>query len=277
MTTATVTTSSQTSPSAAPTQGWGGSSFATQVAVLTGRSLRSLTDRRMLPMLLIHPLIMLTLFSQVFKGMSYAPGFPAGVEYIDYLMPAIMVTTGTQAAMWAGAGLANELKNGALARFRAMPISMYSLLAARSLFDLVRNALQLSMLVLAALLLFGFRPAGVVAVLGALALSLIVAWGLSWLFIAIAVWVRNLEVMQMVGMVAVFPLMFASNAFAPIESLPGWLQAIATVNPLSYAIDAARGLSLGDFDAGPLGWSLLISALIAVIGAVVAGPGIRKP
>lgn len=267
-----------TTPPVSATRDWGGSSYPRQIWVLTGRSMNALKDRRLLIMSLLQPLIMLTLFSQVFKGMAYAPGFPKGVDYIDYLMPAILVTTGSQAAMWAGAGLANDLKNGALARFRSLPISMYSLLAARSIFDVVRNTIQLSMLLVGAVVLFGFSPAGgVVGTLAALLLALIVGWGLSWLFMALGTWVRNLEVMQMIGMVAVFPLMFASNAFAPLESLPGWLQAIAKVNPLSYAIKGSRGLALGDLQPAPILWALAISALIALVGAFAAGRGIRKP
>ncbi|MQA26385.1 MAG: ABC transporter permease [Micromonosporaceae bacterium] len=278
MTVATTTPQTNAAPPAAAARDWGGSSYPSQIWVLTGRSMQALKDKRMLIMSVVQPLIMLTLFSQVFKGMAFAPGFPQGVDYIDYLMPAILVTTGSQSAMWAGAGLATDLKNGALARFRTLPISMYSLLTARSVFDAVRNTIQLSLLLVGAVVLFGFNPAGgVFGTLAALLLALIVGWGLSWLFMALGTWVRNLEVMQMIGMVAVFPLMFASNAFAPVESMPGWLQAIASVNPLSYAIDGSRSLALGDLDAGPILWALLISGIIASGGALAAGRGIRKP
>ncbi|HEX2419373.1 MAG TPA: ABC transporter permease [Micromonosporaceae bacterium] len=273
-----VTAATRSTPQVVTRRDWEGSSFPRQVWVLTGRSMQALKDRRLLVMSVLQPLIMLALFSQVFKGMAFAPGFPRGVDYIDYLMPAILVTTGSQAAMWAGAGLANDLKNGALARLRTLPISMFSLLTARSVFDAVRNTIQLSTLLLGAVVLFGFNPSGgVPGTLAALGLALIVGWGLSWLFMALGVWVRNLEVMQMIGMVAVFPLMFASNAFAPLESLPGWLQAIAKVNPLSYAINGSRGLALGNLDLSPIFWAVVISCVIALIGAVAAGRGIRKP
>ncbi|MGH3736707.1 MAG: ABC transporter permease [Micromonosporaceae bacterium] len=278
MTVATLSKETGPTPPAASARDWGGSSYLTQIWVLTGRSMQALKDKRLLIMSLLQPLIMLTLFSQVFKGMAFAPGFPKGVDYIDYLMPAILVTTGSQSAMWAGAGLANDLKNGALARFRSLPISMYSLLTARSIFDVVRNTIQLSVLLAGAVLLFGFSPSGgVLGTLAALLLALIVGWGLSWLFMALGTWVRNMEVMQMIGMVAVFPLMFASNAFAPVESMPGWLQAIANVNPLSYAIQGSRGLALGDLEATPILWALAISGIIAAVGAFAAGRGIRKP
>jgi hypothetical protein len=86
------------------------------------------------------------------------PGFRAGVYCIDYLLPAVLVTTGSQAAVWSGAGLATDLKNGALARFQTLSLSMTSALVARSLFGLVRNAIQLIVITVAAAMLFGYGP-----------------------------------------------------------------------------------------------------------------------
>jgi ABC-2 type transport system permease protein len=89
-----------------------GSGVLTQVQVLTGRALRRLRDPRLIVLSLLQPLIMLTLFSQVFRNIVHSPGFPPGVSYIDYLLPAILVTTGSQAAMWSGSGLVTDLRNG---------------------------------------------------------------------------------------------------------------------------------------------------------------------
>lgn len=254
------------------------SGVLTQVRVLTGRSLRRFKDPRLLVMSLLQPLIMLTLFSQVFRSVAASPGFPAGVSYIDFLMPAILVTTASQAAMWSGAGLATDLKNGALARFRTLPISMTSVLVARSLFDMVRSAIQLTVLAVAAAALFGYSPAGGIGGTGAaLLIGLAVGTGMSWVFLALASWVRNVELMQMVGMMVIFPLMFASSAFVPIATLPTWLQVIATINPLSHAIDAARGWALADPATGATVGALLAAAVLTVGAAVVASRGVRKP
>ncbi len=273
----TTLTKPTTVPAPAAT-GWTGSNPITQVLVLTGRSLRALQDPRMLVMSLLQPLIMLTLFSQVFRGIAATPGFPVGVSYIDYLMPAILVTTGAQAAMWSGGGLANDLRNGALTRFRSLPISMLSVLAARSLYDLVRSAIQLVILAVAATVLFGFAPAGgVLGTVAAIGIGLTVGWGMSWLFLALASWLRNPEVMQMVGFVAIFPLMFASSAYVPISGLPGWLQVVATVNPLTYAINAARGLTLASPLLAPTMAAVLVSLALAAVGAAAASRFIRRP
>lgn len=250
----------------------------TQVGVLTGRSLLGLRDPRMIVMNLLQPMIMLTLFSQVFKTMANAPGFPAGIGYLDYLMPAILVTTGAQAAVWAGGGLANDLKNGVLARFRTLPVTMVAVVSARSLFDLVRSALQLLTLLVAAMVLFGFDPpGGVLGSLGALVLALVVGTGLGAVFMALAAWVKNGELLQTIGMATMFPLMFASSAFVPVGNLPGWLRAVAVVNPLTYAVDAARGFSLGAPAWQAFVSALAVSTVLLVAGLGLAAGGVRRP
>lgn len=257
---------------------WRGTDFGTQVLVLTQRSLRTLvSDPRMIVFSVLQPLIMLTLFSQIFASIANTPGFPAGVAYIDYLMPAILVNTAMQSALQAGVGLVTDMKNGVLARFRSLPIRLGSVLVARSLSDLVRTAAQLVLMLLFAVAIFGFSPAGGVAgVTVALALSLAVGWGLGWVFLAIATWVRNAELMQTVGFLAMFPLMFASSAYVPVSGLPGWLQAVANVNPLTHAVDAARALALAQPVTGLVG-ALVTSAGLAVLGWVFAVRGFRKP
>jgi ABC-2 type transport system permease protein len=255
-----------------------GSRVLTQILVLTGRSLRRLKDPRILVMSLLQPLIMLTLFSQVFRSIATSPGFPTGVNYIDYLLPAILVTTATQAAMWSGAGLATDLGNGALARFRTLPISMTSVLVARSLFDVLRSAIQLTVLASAAAVLYGYAPSG--GILGtavAVLVGLSVGTGLSWVFLALASWVRNVELMQMLGFMLIFPLMFASSAFVPVSGLPSWLQVIATINPLTYAIDAARGWALADPVFGATAGAVLTAGILTLGAAVIASRGIRRP
>ncbi len=276
-------TSVATPPGAVPARARpAGSGVFTQVQVLTGRALRRLGDTRLIALSLFQPLIMLTLFSQVFRSIANSPGFPAGVDYIDYLLPAILVTTGSQAAIWSGAGLATDLHNGALTRFRTLPISMTSVLVARSLFDLVRNAIQLIALIVAGAVLFGYAPAGgIPGTTLALLIGLAFGAGLSWVFIALASWVRNVELMGMVGYVVIFPLMFVSTAFVPIAGLPRWMQVIATINPLSYATNAARGWALADptlFEStmGATVGALLTAAGLTVGAAAIATRGVRR-
>lgn len=284
MTTATATgTVSRVPDGAAPgavrPPRWQGAGPLTQVLVLTQRSLRALvSDPRTVVFALLQPLIMLALFSQVFSSISGTASFPAGVSYIDYLVPAILVNTAMQSALQAGVGLINDMDNGVLARLRSLPIRLGSVLVARSLADLTRGAVQLVLMVAIATLLFGFSPAGgVLGVLAAVGLALVVGTGLGWVFLGIATWLRNAELMQSVGFLAMFPLMFASSAFVPVAGLPAWLQAVAQVNPMTYAVDSARQLALGGAVGSGALTAIGLSLALAAVGAVVALRGIRRP
>lgn len=259
---------------------WHGASVGTQVLVLAGRSLRALiSDPRVLIFSLLQPLIMLLLFSQVFgAGMKMLPTVKDAGSYINYLMPAILVTTGIGSALQSGVGLISDMKNGVLARFRSLPIRLGSVLFARSISDLVRTGAQLIMLLLAATVLFGFNPSGgLLGVGSALLLALGVSWALTWVFLGIATWVRKEEAMQSIGFLAMFPLMFASSAFSPLDGLPKWLQVVGKINPLTYAVDASRRLSL----AWPVGTGVLsalgASAVLAVLGIWIAVRGFKRP
>lgn len=261
------------------TRSWRGTNVPMQILILTGRSLRAIVrDPRMIIFSLLQPLVMLLLFSQIFSSIARTPGFPSGVSYIDFLMPAILVNTAMGSAVQSGVGLVTDMKNGVLARFRSLPIRLGSVLVARSLSDVVRTGVQLIMMLIFATILFGFAPAGgLPGVAAAWAMGLAVGWGLGWVFIAAGAWLRNAEVMQMVGFLLMFPLMFASSAYVPIKNLPGWLQTVARVNPMTYAVNASRALSLNmPVGTGVLA-ALATSAGLAIIGGTLAVWGFRRP
>jgi ABC-2 type transport system permease protein len=258
---------------------WRGTGLVNQISILTGRSLRALVnDPKLLILSLLQPLIMLLLFSQVFGSMAGGANFPAGVSYINYLMPAILVTSGVGAALQSGIGLVTDMKNGVLGRLRSLPVSNVSVLVARSLSDLVRTAVQLVILLIAATVLFDFSPAGgVLGVVPAFLLALSVSWALSWIFLAVGAWVRNAESMQTVGFLAMFPLMFASSAFVPVDGLPVWLRVVATINPLTYAVDASRNLALDMPVGNGVVCALAASVGLLVVGVLAAVRGFKRP
>ncbi|WP_406690925.1 ABC transporter permease [Saccharopolyspora sp. ID03-671] len=267
-------------PGSAPTaRRWRGAPYPTQVLVLTGRSLRAvIKDPRVVVFSLLQPLIMLVLFSQVFGKAMMGNVADQGGSYINYLMPAILVTTGIGAAVQSGVGLVSDMKNGVIARFRALPIGMSAVLIARSLADLARTAVQLIVLLTVASLVFGFSPAGGLGgTLGAFGLALFVSWSLSWIFLALGAWLRKEEVMQSVGFLAMFPLMFASSAFVPIQALPSWLALVARINPLTYAVNASRDLSLALPTGTGVPAALGTSAVLCALGIAAAVRGFRRP
>ena len=253
-------------------------SIRVEVAQLTLRNLRRLTREPVLVFFsLAMPIIMLTLFGQVFRSIALTPGVPKGVSYIDYLLPAVLCTTLVQSATSSSTAIATDLDSGMIDRFRSMPIHAWTVLLARNISDVFRGMTQGVIMLVLGLTVFGFRFHG--TTLGAfatLAVALPLAFAMNWAFIWIGVVVRNPETTQIAGMLATFPLMFASSAYVPAASLPGWLRAVAKVNPLSYTVDAARGLALGQPVAGAFGKSVLISAVLATVSIIGATSAYRR-
>lgn len=268
-------TLAQSTPAARRT--WRGTSVVMQIVILTGRSLRNVVSSRALVLIgLMQPLMMLILFSQVFSTVANTPAFPRGVSYIDYLMPAVLVMGSLSVALQTGVGLVDDMRNGMIARFRTLPLASASVLIARSLADVVRQSVQMIIMLVLAAIFFDFSPAGgILGVTEAFLMCITVGWSLGWMFMAASVWIRNAEVMQGITSMVMFPLMFASSAYVPLQSLPGWLRVIAVVNPLTYSVNASRNLALGF----PVGFGVIaalgVAGAIGVTGAVVATRGFR--
>ncbi|AZQ70188.1 MULTISPECIES: ABC transporter permease [Streptomyces] len=258
---------------------WAGSSMLGQVRVLTGRSLRAMaTDPGTVLFGLIQPVIILFVLTQVFSKMGHPPHFPKGVSYLDFVLPAVLIDNAVQSAMQSGVGLVDDLKNGIVARLRSLPIHPSSLLIARSISSLVRSAIQVVIILLLGITVLGYSPKGGAGELAASAgLTLFISWTLGWAFIAAGAWLRRAEPMQNLAIIAIFPLMFASSAYVPVDDLPAWLRVVAEVNPLTYAIDATRALALDVPGADAALPAVLISGFIAVVGAVAAVLGFRRP
>ncbi|WP_371603907.1 ABC transporter permease [Streptomyces sp. NBC_01220] len=271
-----------TAPIAVPdtTAEWRGGSIRAQLWVLTGRQIRSMYgDTRLALFSLLQPLIMLLLLSEIFGSMANRDDFPHGVRYIDYLVPALLVTTGIGSAQGAGVGLVKDMDNGIVARFRVLPTRLPLVLVARSLADLLRVFTELLVLLACGTVFFGFRPSGgVLGTAAALLLTVFVIWSLIWCFIALAAWLRSVEVMSSIAVLVMFPLMFASSAFVPLKGLPEWLQVVAKVNPVTYAVDGSRRLALGwDLGLGVVGALGTSAVLLALAGFVAAKCFQRAP
>jgi len=207
----------------------------------------------------------LVLFNYVFGG-SIGPG--AGVDYLQFLVPGVLVITALQGAQQTSLGLAGDMTEGVTDRFRSMPMSRVAVIAGRTVADAARNVAGLVLVAFVALLM-GYRFASPLEALGAIALATAIGYGFSWLGAAIAAKVRRPDMVGMLSMFWLFPLMLASTAFAPAETMPGWLQGFVMYQPISVAADAVRGLANGTPAVGDialsLGWA---TALVVVFGPI---------
>ncbi|MBB0244292.1 ABC transporter permease [Streptomyces alkaliphilus] len=255
-----------------PSEQWGTSGLISQTAALTGRSIRPYLQTGVLVVTFVEPLVMLLMFAGVLKVLGDAPGMPTDMAYIDNLAPAIMIITAVAAGAQAGNGLINDLRNDVITRFHTLPINRFSVLLARSFADGTRALYQLIAVAVLAALFFGFAPpGGIPGVVGSILMSLLVGWSMSWIFIAMAAVLRNGDVLRMITTLMTFPLLFASNAFVPPESMPTWLRVIAQANPISYANDATRSMV-----AGNITLMELLATLVACLALVCVCAPIAK-
>ncbi|MDJ0953189.1 MAG: ABC transporter permease [Acidimicrobiia bacterium] len=228
--------------------------------------LRTSRQPEMLSFAVVMGVFFLLLFNYVFGG---AIGAGAGVDYIQFLVPGILVITALQGALQTGTGLASDIAEGVTNRFRSLPISQGAVISGRTLADGVRN---LAGLILVAVLgtLMGFRFASLGAAVSGVLLAVGIGYGFSWLGAAIAAKVRSPEMVGMLSMFWLFPLMMASSAFAPTESMPGWLQWFATHQPVSVATEAIRLLADGGDATGQILYTLGWIAGLVIVFAPLA-------
>ncbi len=245
-------------------------SAGAQLAALVKRNLRT-TARvpQLLMFSLTMPMAMLILFSQVFRSVGDSPEFPAGVNYIDFITPAMLVVATVMAGTNVGVAAAIDHTNGLHDRFRtlAMPHALPGI--ARTLNEMVFTVARAVFLVGAAALLgFRFHGDAIDIVLGFLVLMTL-AGAMSALFGRIGDHLRRPDVVQFAGMMVMMPFMFVSSAFAPLDTMPGWMQAIATVNPVNHATDALRGAVLGTTTTSDVLSALLAAtAMWAIVAAL---------
>lgn len=209
----------------------------------------------------IQPVIFTVLFVYVFGGAIQIPG----MSYVNYLMAGIFVQTLIFACMTSGIGLAYDLQKGLVDRFRSLPMSRSAVVAGRTLTDLLRGILAVTIMFIVGLAV-GFRPEGTPLdwVIG-LGILLLFAFAFSWIGVTIGMFVGTPEAVQAALFVFVFPLTFVSSAFVPVDTMPSWLQPFAEYQPLSIVIDMLRNIFTGQPWHSDAVWSLAWTILLLAI------------
>ncbi len=233
------------------------------IATVTGRNLRRLVRvPTLIAFATAQPVLFVLLFTYAWGGAVHPPGVD---RYIDYALPGIWVLAIAFGASQTGVAVADDLATGMIDRFRALPMARSAVLAGRATADAVRNLFVL-VLMTAVAYAIGFRfHAGPAAAVAAIGLGLAVGVAFSWIFALLGLLVRDPESAGVGGLLAVIPLIFTSSTFVPVATFPGWLQAFATVNPITVTVDALRALCLGGPTATDVGQAAgWIGGLLAV-------------
>ncbi|MFN8152126.1 MAG: ABC transporter permease [Solirubrobacterales bacterium] len=234
--------------------------FVDDTLVLAERNLRRLPRQPDLAIgFTIQPVMFVLLFAYVFGGAIVTPGF----DYIEFLIPGIIVQNVCFGGFVTALGLSEDLGKGLIDRFRSLPTSRASVLAGRCVADIVTNLLGIVVLTITGLIIgFSFLT-GAVQVVGGVLLLLLFGFASSWIFAVIGMSVSSPEAANGVGFTIIFPITFISSAFVPVDTMPDALQWFADINPVTILVDAMRHLWL-DTPAGNNVWGSIVWAFVLI-------------
>jgi ABC-2 type transport system permease protein len=209
----------------------------------------------------ITPVMFVLMFTYLFGG---AIAGSTGA-YLDYILPGILVMSVLFTTVYSGVALNTDLTKGVVDRFRSLPIWRAAPLLGSLLGDTVRYVLGGTVIIVLGVVL-GYRPgAGVPGVLAALALVVVFAFGLSWVFTTLGLLLRSPNAVMNAGFMGIFPLTFLSNVFVDPDTLPNGLEDFVNANPISILATASRGLMEGNAEMGDI---LIVLGTAAAIAAV---------
>lgn len=228
---------------------------------------RAMRKIRHVPMQLfdvtMFPIMFVLLFTYLFGGAL--AGSPR--EYLQLLLPGILVMTVVMITPYTGMGLNTDLTKGIFDRFRSLPIWRPAVLVGMLLADAARYAIA-SVVVIGLGVALGFRPGGgLIGVVVAVLVLLAFCFSVSWAWTLIGLKMQTPENVMQVSMTALFPMTFASNVFVDPSTMPGWVQAFVRVNPITHVTSVARSLMHGEAIGSSLLWVVVWSAAcIAIFG-----------
>ena len=262
------------------------SNALTHTAVITRRNtLRVVRLPQLLLFSTIQPVMFLLLFNYVFGG-AISIGGPEGAvtgsdDYINWLIPGILVQTAVFGATATALGLTEDLGAGVIDRFRSLPMARSAVLAGRTIADLVRNTFVNGLMLVVGFLMGWRFEQGIPKMLLGVILALLFGYAFSWVMATIGLVAKTPEAAQSAGFLPIFPLVFASSVFVPTTSMPDWLRVFAENQPVSIIANAVRSLMIPeqalaalDLDQSTLIWQSF--AWIAVIIAVFGPLAVRQ-
>ena len=213
----------------------------------------------------VQPILFVLMFAFVFGGAIDTPGG----EYINFLLPGILLMSVLFGSTQTGIGLAEDIASGLVDRYRSLPMARSAVVAGRILADTARNAFVVAVMVAVGYAI-GFRFNGtVVSAIASMAVAVAFGHAFSWISASIGTSVKKAETAEAAGVVWIFPLVFLSSVFVPVETMPDWLQVVAANNPVTVAANAARGLSQGGEFGEPLWkaaawWTAIMAVFVPV-------------
>ncbi|MGB3634105.1 MAG: ABC transporter permease [Rubrobacteraceae bacterium] len=211
----------------------------------------------------LFPVLLTVMFGYIFGG-----ALAGSVEdYLQQLIPGILVMIITMGTTYTALGLNTDISNGIFDRFRSLPFWRPAVLVGSLSSDTVRHTMA-SVVVIVLGLSLGFRPeAGLSGVLLSLGLMLVFAFSLSWVWTTVGLLVEDPKSVSVMSSLVTFPLTFISNVFVDPATMPGFLQPLVNINPVSLTVTAVRGAMHGQATAAQVVSVLVACAVLVAIFA----------
>ncbi|EHR60991.1 ABC transporter permease [Saccharomonospora cyanea] len=236
------------------------SAFAASLAFGWRAMLKLKHDSEQLIDVTVFPVIMTLMFTYLFGGALAG----SADEYVQYLLPGILVMSVMVITMYTGMGINVDIAKGVFDRIRTLPIWRPAALVGALLGDVFRYTTASTTIVLVGLVI-GFRPAGgVLGVLADVALLVVFSFGFSWIWTVLGLLLRSEKAVMGVSSMVLFPCTFLSNVLVEPDTMPSWLQAFVDVNPVTHVVAAVRGAMHGTWDLGAITWTLAAAAVLTV-------------
>jgi ABC-2 type transport system permease protein len=249
---------------------------ASALSAVTTLGWRAMLKIKHIPFQLFDVTVMPIMFTLLFTSM-FGKALGGSINnYIQDLVPGILVQTVVFITVYTGVGLNSDINKGLFDRFRSMPIWQPAPIFGALAGDLFRYSVASFMVIVLGLIL-GFRPqGGPLGVLAAFVLVLVFCFSVSWIWIIIGMKVKTPESVMTTSFIFLMPLTFMSNIFVRLDQLPGWLRNVVEQNPVTHLASASRALMHGQDAWNDVLWVLGESAVLTLVFAPLALMMYRK-
>ncbi|MDD1775725.1 MAG: ABC transporter permease [Candidatus Methanomethylicus sp.] len=221
----------------------------------------------------VQPALWIAIFGPVMGSLRAIP--TGSIPYTDYITPGIIVQSMTFVSIFFGLTMVWERESGILKKLLVTPASRYSTVIGRSMSSGVRAVFQVFIITPIAMLIGVHFIPNAIYFSSAIAIIFFASGGFAALSVLIAALMKNRERFMGIGQAIIMPLFFASNALYPVSIMPPVLRELASVNPLSYVVDAARSLMItGDLSQLPA--DIAAIAIFDIVMFIIASISFKR-
>jgi ABC-2 type transport system permease protein len=214
----------------------------------------------------VQPVLWLLIFGETFNRIHAIP--TGNVPYLDFLAPGIIAQSGLFVAIFYGIQIIWERDAGVLTKLLVTPTPRSALIVGKSFAAGIRALAQVIVVLILSAILGVSLSMNPLNILGTFAIVMLGSAFFSCLSMTIAGVVLKRDRLMGIGQMITMPLFFASNALYPVSIMPAWLRVLSKVNPLSYEVDALRGMLIGS--PANLGLDFAVLAAAVLVGITTA-------